>query len=64
MSFAGIKADNLEDAKSQIKLQIAGLYEQNRECHDAGTLLQGSRIRRAGTNEGESEGETWILKGC
>ncbi len=30
MSFAGIKADNLEDAKSQIKLQIAGLYEQNR----------------------------------
>lgn len=30
LSFAGIKADNLEDAKSQIKLQIAGLYEQNR----------------------------------
>ena len=30
LSFAGIKADNLEDAKSQIKASNQGLYEQNR----------------------------------
>lgn len=30
VSFAGVKADNLEDAKLQIKMQIASLVEQNR----------------------------------
>lgn len=30
LSFAGVKADNLQDSKTQIKTQIAELYEQNR----------------------------------
>ena len=30
LSFAGVKADNLTDAKTQIKTLIAELYEQNR----------------------------------
>ena len=38
LSFAGIKADNLEDAKRQIKMQIAGLYEQNRYLLKANLL--------------------------
>ena len=29
LSFAGIKADNLNDAKTQVKMQIAELYDQN-----------------------------------
>lgn len=38
LSFAAVKADNLEDAKQQLKAQIAGLYEENRFLLD-GTLL-------------------------
>ena len=30
LSFAAVKAGNLEDAKTQIKQEIAGLYEENR----------------------------------
>ena len=30
LSFAGVKADNLQDSKTQIKTQISELYEQNR----------------------------------
>lgn len=38
LSFAAVKADNLEEAKQQLKAQIAGLYEENRFLLD-GTLL-------------------------
>ena len=38
LSFAAVKADNLEDAKQQLKAQIASLYEENRFLLD-GTLL-------------------------
>ena len=41
LSFAAVKADNLEDAKQQLKAQIAGLYEENRFLLD-GTLLSGN----------------------
>lgn len=35
LSFADVKADNLEDAKQQIKAAIALLYEENRKLlHD------------------------------
>ena len=30
LSFAGIKADNLNDAKTQVKTQIAEVYRNNR----------------------------------
>ena len=30
LSFAAVKAGNLEDAKTQIKQEIADLYEENR----------------------------------
>lgn len=38
MSFASIKADNIEETKRQIKAQIAALYEQNRYLVKGGVL--------------------------
>ena len=38
LSFASIKADNIEETKRQIKAQIAALYEQNRYLVKGGVL--------------------------
>ena len=38
MSFASIKADNIEETKRQIKAQIAAVYEQNRYLVKGGVL--------------------------
>lgn len=37
-SFADIKADNIQDAKTQIKVKIAELYDQNRHLLDGDVL--------------------------
>lgn len=43
LSFAGVKADNLQDAKIQIKTQIAELYEQNRYLLDDDLLSENEK---------------------
>lgn len=40
MSFAAVKADNLQDAKEQIKVQIASLYEEYRYLMESGSLSE------------------------
>lgn len=40
MSFAAVKADNLQDAKEQIKVQIASLYEEHRYLMESGSLSE------------------------
>ena len=40
MSFASVKADNLQDAKEQIKAQIVSLYEEYRYLLESGHLSE------------------------
>ena len=57
LSFASVKADNLEDAKQQLKAQIANLYEENRFLLE-GTLLSGNEkeeYRKATMYMGDAE---------
>ena len=44
LSFAGIKSDNIRDAKMQIKGLIANLYSQNRYLADGGLLNANEKI--------------------
>ncbi len=43
LSFAAVKASNLEDAKTQIKQEIAGLYEENRYLLEGNVLSDNER---------------------
>ena len=43
LSFAAVKADNLEDAKTQIKQEIASLYEENRYLLEGNVLSDNER---------------------
>ncbi len=43
MSFAAVKAGNLEDAKTQIKQEIASLYEENRYLLEGNVLSDNER---------------------
>ena len=43
LSFAGIKADNLQDAKFQVKMQIAELYDQNIYLLEGETLSENEK---------------------
>ncbi len=48
LSFAAVKADNLEDAKTQIKQQISKVYAENRYLLQGDTLSEkkGKHMRR------------------
>lgn len=63
LSFAGIKADNLEDAKSQIKLQIAGLYEQNRYLLETNLLSDNEKNMYQSMTMTMSDVERGIMTG-
>ncbi len=43
LSFAAVKAGNLEDAKTQIKQEIASLYEENRYLLESNVLSDNER---------------------
>lgn len=43
LSFADVKADNIEEAKQQIKSVIANLYEENRFLLDTGLLSENEK---------------------
>ena len=43
LSFAGVKADNMQDAKVQVKTQIAELYDQNRYLLDGEILSENEK---------------------
>lgn len=43
MSFASVKADNLQDAKEQVKAQIASIYEENRYLLESECLSENER---------------------
>ncbi|WP_455058432.1 AAA family ATPase [Jutongia sp.] len=43
LSFAAVKAGNLKDAKTQIKQEIAGLYEENRYLLESNVLSDNER---------------------
>lgn len=45
LSFASIKADNIEETKRQIKAQIAAVYEQNRYLVKGGVLSKNELTR-------------------
>ena len=51
LSFAPVKAGNLEEAKIQIKQQIAGLYEENRYLLDENILSDNQRAIYNSTTE-------------
>lgn len=66
LSFAAVKADNLEDAKQQLKAQIAGLYEENRFLLD-GTLLSGNEkkeYRKVTMYMGDAESSLALNRLC
>ena len=66
LSFAAVKADNLEDAKQQLKAQIAGLYEENRFLLD-GTLLSGNEkeeYRKVTMYMGDAESSLSLNRLC
>ena len=66
LSFAAVKADNLEDAKQQLKAQIAGLYEENRFLLD-GTLLSGNEkeeYRKVTMYMGDAENSLSLNRLC
>ena len=43
LSFAAVKAGNLKDAKTQIKQEIASLYEENRYLLESNVLSDNER---------------------
>ncbi len=50
LSFAAVKAGNLEDAKKQIKMQIEDLYEENRFLLQENILSEGEREQYLSVN--------------
>ena len=55
MSFASVKADNLGDAKIQIKAQIEAVYKRHRYLLEGDTLTADEIADFEGTNTG------WVM---